>query len=97
MVLNTNLNRVEEDGEIKRIRVSSLRGKRWSQFRFREICNVHGIEKKPKRVKYNLSRLYSTSIVGFILHDNSFSNLPPAMIKICLTLAKLEGAYQINY
>ena len=51
MVLNTNLNRVEEDGEIKRIRVSSLRGKRWSQFRFREIRNVHGIEKKLKRVK----------------------------------------------
>ena len=51
MVLNTNLNRVEEDGEIKRIRVGSLRGKRWSQFRFREIRNVHGIKKKLKRVK----------------------------------------------
>ena len=50
MVLNTNLNRVEEDGEIKRIRVSSLRGKRWSQFRFREIRNVHGIEKKLKEL-----------------------------------------------
>ena len=30
MVLNTNLNRVEEDGEIKRIRVRSLLGKRLS-------------------------------------------------------------------
>ena len=50
MVLNTNLNRVEEDGEIKRIRVGSLRGKRWSQFRFREIRNVHGIEKKLKEL-----------------------------------------------
>ena len=33
----------------------------------------------------------------FYFDDNSFSNLPPAMIKICLTLAKLEGAYQITY
>ena len=46
MVLNTNLNRVEEDGEIKRIRVGSLLGKRWSQFRLKEIHNVHRIEKK---------------------------------------------------